>query len=101
MHKFKDGKGSILVATDLASRGLDIPAVELVVNFDLPRNPVDYIHRVGRTARAGRGGTSLSFVTQSTVKLLYAIEEFTTAKLDKYPKEDMTDEILEQATHYT
>ena len=68
--KFKSSQARILVATDVASRGLDIPYVQLVLNFDVPKNPRDYVHRVGRTARAGRGGTAVTLVTQYDIKLI-------------------------------
>ena len=64
LNKFKSGQRKILIATDVASRGLDIPSVDLVINFDLPTNGKDYVHRVGRTARAGRAGRAISIVTQ-------------------------------------
>jgi len=57
--------------------------VQLVLNFDIPKNPKDYVHRVGRTARAGRGGQAMSVVSQYDVQLLIAIEEFINLKLDK------------------
>jgi ATP-dependent RNA helicase DDX47/RRP3 len=60
----QSGERNLLVATDVASRGLDIPEVDVVINYDVPTNSKDYVHRVGRTARAGRSGRSLTFVTQ-------------------------------------
>ncbi|MBN2965103.1 DEAD/DEAH box helicase [Sulfurospirillum sp. T05] len=63
LEAFKTHKVALLFATDIAARGLDIKGIECVVNFDLPRSTEDYIHRVGRTARAGRGGESITFVT--------------------------------------
>lgn len=75
LARFKSRDANILVATDVASRGLDIPEVDLVINYDLPLNPKDYIHRVGRTARAGRAGRSLSIITQYDVELVQRIEQ--------------------------
>ncbi|KAJ2696189.1 ribosomal RNA processing protein [Coemansia sp. IMI 203386] len=87
LNKFKSGARKVLVATDVASRGLDIPAVDLVVNYDIPSFSKDYIHRVGRTARAGRSGKAISFVTQYDVELLQRIEQVIGKKLDEFPGE--------------
>ena len=62
LEKFKTGKSSILIATDLAARGIDIPELPCVINYDLPRSPADYVHRIGRTARAGEQGQTLAFI---------------------------------------
>ncbi|MCJ1468518.1 putative RNA helicase [Pseudocyphellaria aurata] len=74
LAKFRASAARILVATDVASRGLDIPDVELVINYDVPRNPDDYVHRVGRTARAGHEGEAITMVGQRDVGLFLAIE---------------------------
>ncbi|CCU76710.1 Putative ATP-dependent RNA helicase [Blumeria hordei DH14] len=74
LARFRASAARILVATDVAGRGLDIPEVGLVINYDIPRDPDDYIHRVGRTARAGRKGDSITFVGQRDVNLVQAIE---------------------------
>lgn len=87
LARFRASAARILVATDVASRGLDIPEVGLVVNYDLPRNPDDYIHRVGRTARAGRKGEAVSLVGQRDVQLVLAIEERVGRKMEKWSEE--------------
>ncbi|EMD89346.1 hypothetical protein COCC4DRAFT_195819 [Bipolaris maydis ATCC 48331] len=74
LNKFKTQSRDILVATDVAARGLDIPAVDLVVNFDLPSDSQTYVHRVGRTARAGKSGKAVSFVTQYDLEIWLRIE---------------------------
>ncbi|KAL3273069.1 hypothetical protein HHI36_014524 [Cryptolaemus montrouzieri] len=74
LTKFKAKNRSILISTDVASRGLDIPHVDIVINFDIPTHSKDYIHRVGRTARAGRSGKAITFVTQYDVELYQRIE---------------------------
>ncbi|GAO48345.1 DEAD-domain-containing protein [Saitoella complicata NRRL Y-17804] len=84
LGRFRAQAARVLVATDVASRGLDIPTVEMVVNYDLPRDPDDYVHRVGRTARAGRSGESVTFVSERDVLLVEAIEERVNAKMTKY-----------------
>eukprot|EP01041_Mallomonas_annulata_P003043 gene3043-5961_t len=81
LGKFKSQTCRILVATDLAGRGLDIPHVDIVINFDIPKIASDYVHRIGRTARAGRIGRSLSLVTQYDIELIHNIEEYTNIKM--------------------
>lgn len=87
LAKFQAKNRSILVATDVASRGLDIPHVDVVINFGVPAHSKDYIHRVGRTARAGRGGKAITFVTQYEVKDYLHIEQLIEKKLDLYQTE--------------
>ncbi|OWB57681.1 hypothetical protein B5S28_g3646 [[Candida] boidinii] len=84
LHRFRAGAARVLVATDLASRGLDIPSVELVINFDIPRDPDDFIHRVGRTARAGRKGESISLITPNDLNRIVAIEDRINRKTEEY-----------------
>jgi ATP-dependent RNA helicase RhlE len=75
LKRFKSGKARIMVATDIAARGIDIPLLGAVVNFDLPRAPVDYIHRIGRTGRAGESGIAVTFVDHETETHLRLIEK--------------------------
>jgi len=85
LNKYKSKSRDILIATDVASRGLDIPHVDIVINFDIPTHSKDYIHRVGRTARAGRSGRSITFVTQYDVELYQRIEQLIGKKLPQHP----------------
>ncbi|KAG9284182.1 hypothetical protein G9A89_022956 [Geosiphon pyriformis] len=85
LGKFRAEVVKVLIATDVGSRGLDIPTVQVVVNFDIPRDPTDYIHRVGRTARAGRGGIALSIVTERDVELIENIETRINKKMEEWP----------------
>ena len=79
---FRDGKLKLLVASDVAARGLDIPDVSHVFNFDVPIHAEDYVHRIGRTGRAGRSGKSFTIVTKSDTKYLDAIEKLIAKKID-------------------
>ena len=83
LGKFKSQQVRILVATDVASRGLDIPEVDLVINAELPRRAEDYIHRCGRTARAGRRGLAVSLVGEHDVELVHACEELAGRSMGK------------------
>ncbi|KAK5148992.1 putative RNA helicase [Oleoguttula sp. CCFEE 6159] len=87
LARFRAKAARILVATDVAARGLDIPEVALVINYDVPRDPDDYIHRVGRTARAGRKGDSVTFVGQRDPTLILAIENRVGKKMVAYEEE--------------
>uniref|UniRef100_A0A8C7LNT5 Probable ATP-dependent RNA helicase DDX49 n=1 Tax=Oncorhynchus mykiss TaxID=8022 RepID=A0A8C7LNT5_ONCMY len=88
LAKFKSSVFKILIATDVASRGLDIPTVQVVINHNTPGLPKIYIHRVGRTARAGRHGVSITLVTQYDIHLVHSIEGQIQAKLKEYPVEE-------------
>lgn len=76
VRQFREGTLRILVATDLLARGIDVPHVDHVINFDLPFQAEDFLHRIGRTARAGRGGTALTFVTSSDAKMYQKIKPY-------------------------
>lgn len=85
LEAFKDGSVLVLVATDVAARGLDIDELPHVINFELPHTPEDYIHRIGRTGRAGRPGTAVSLVSASEVPYLVEIEKLIRIKVEQVP----------------
>lgn len=85
MRDFKSGKFKFMVATDVASRGIDVENIEVVFNFDLPQDTENYVHRIGRTARAGRVGKSISFCSESDYVELEKIEKYLKQKIDVLP----------------
>ena len=85
MHAFKEGATEILIATDVAARGLDISDVTHVYNFDIPQGPDMYVHRIGRTGRAGKIGIAITFVTPREMKLLRLIERVTRHPIERKP----------------
>ncbi|KAL5161040.1 DEAD-box ATP-dependent RNA helicase 10 [Glycine soja] len=96
LNKFKSGECNILLCTDVASRGLDIPTVDMVINYDIPTNSKDYIHRVGRTARAGRFGVAISLVNQYELGWYIQIEKLIGNKLPEYPAQEEEVLLLEE-----
>ena len=82
LGNFKSGKTRVMIATDIASRGIDINELPLVINYDLPEVPETYVHRIGRTGRAGHAGTALSFCSQEERKLMNDIQKLTGKKLN-------------------
>lgn len=91
LEGFKIGKYRILIATDIAARGIDVKEIELVINFDLPEKNGDYVHRIGRTARAGKSGKAISFVMPSQIRTLREIEKL----INKTLKTNKTKEELD------
>lgn len=85
MYKFKAGQINILVATDIVSRGIDIDDIRLVVNYDVPHDCEDYVHRIGRTARANNDGVALTFVSEKEQSQFKAIERFLERDIYKIP----------------
>lgn len=85
---FKSGKINVLVATDIMARGIDIDDIELVVNYDVPREAEDYVHRIGRTARADRDGSAITFVSEKEIGKFRRIERFLEKEVEKSPLPD-------------
>ncbi len=81
LKKFKEGEVNLLIATDVSARGVDVPGVELVVNYDLPDVAENYVHRIGRTGRGNHKGDALSFASKGEMELLLAIEQFLGKKI--------------------
>lgn len=82
LDSFKRGNCRLLIATDLTARGIDIPDIQFVINYDLPQKPENYVHRVGRTGRGVKKGTAISYCSSGEKELLTAIEQFITKKIE-------------------
>lgn len=83
LYKFKTGQIDVLVATDIVARGIDIDDIAMVINFDVPHDPEDYVHRIGRTARAQRDGVAITFVSEDEISSFKQIEKFLGRVVDK------------------
>lgn len=85
MREFRTGSSRVLITTDLLARGIDVQQVSLVINFDLPTNRENYIHRIGRSGRFGRKGVAINFLTEPDVRYLRDIEQFYTTEITEMP----------------
>lgn len=85
MFRFKSGQIDVLVATDILSRGIDIDDISMVINYDVPRDAEDYVHRIGRTARAEKDGRAITFVSDKDIRYFQQIEQFLEKTIDKSP----------------
>jgi len=85
MKQFRAGESRVLISTDVWARGLDVPQVSLVVNYDLPNNRELYIHRIGRSGRYGRKGVAINFVKQDDIRILRDIEQYYSTQIDEMP----------------
>ena len=85
MSEFRQGGSRVLITTDVWARGIDVQNVSLVINYDLPTNRENYIHRIGRSGRFGRKGVAINFVTTEDVKTLRDIEQYYSTQIDEMP----------------
>lgn len=92
-ERFRSGENNVLITTDVAARGIDIPTMDYVINYDLPDDAENYVHRCGRTGRGNKRGQALSFCSESETELLTAIEEYTGEEIERYEihKDDYMD----------
>lgn len=87
MHEFRTGSSRILITTDLLARGIDVQQVQVVINYDLPLNKENYIHRIGRSARFGRKGVAINFVTSEDTQMLNEITQFYNTEIEEMPQD--------------
>ena len=85
MKEFRSGSSRVLITTDLLARGIDVQQVSLVINYDLPINTENYIHRIGRSGRFGRKGVAINFITQADAKYMHDIKQFYNTQIDEMP----------------
>jgi len=85
LTEFRTGSSRVLITTDLLARGIDVQQVSLVINFDLPKNLENYIHRIGRSARFGRKGVAINFVTADETRSLRELEQFYNTQIEEMP----------------
>jgi len=85
MKSFRDATSRVLITTDLWARGIDVQQVSLVINYDLPNNRENYIHRIGRSGRFGRKGVAINFVKSDDIRILRDIEQFYSTQIDEMP----------------
>ncbi len=86
MREFRSGSSRVLITTDLLARGIDVQQVSLVINYDLPNNRENYIHRIGRGGRFGRKGVAINFVTEEDKRNLQDIEQFYNTQINEMPQ---------------
>ena len=85
MYEFRNHRINVLIATDIVSRGIDIDDIQLVINYDSPHDPEDYVHRIGRTARANRTGCAITLITPSDSQSLHKIEKLIGKSIEELP----------------
>ncbi|RYR30123.1 hypothetical protein Ahy_B01g054962 isoform D [Arachis hypogaea] len=85
MREFRSGSSRVLITTDLLARGIDVQQVSLVINYDLPTQPENYLHRIGRSGRFGRKGVAINFVTKDDERMLFDIQKFYNVQIEELP----------------
>merc|ERR1712156_1084034 len=85
MREFRSGSSRVLITTDLLARGIDVQRVSLVINYDLPSNRENYIHRIGRSGRFGRKGVAINFVTSEDIPEMKELEQFYNTQIEEMP----------------
>ena len=99
MYRFKAGQVDVLVATDIVARGIDIDDIGMVINYDVPHDSEDYVHRIGRTARAARDGEAITFVSDADFRFFKPIEHFLQKDIEKLPLPEGLGEGPDYATY--